>query len=187
VDDYDYNELEEDGTERIGVVSLNTGTTSFNTTLNLTGHILLGLGIATSLLLCMFLQALNQESGKRKKVNSNVCMQLREYGTGRNGPSIQSGQTKLSHFLIYLRYTVLVDYTCTKFEVLGLHEAAQTDSGTKSVKNVLGGTFCILQCCWHCIYVCFSALERVYQLIFSVHMVKQCYLPYKKITTVCLL
>jgi hypothetical protein len=66
----------------------------------------------------------------------------------------------------------MVDYTCTKFDALSLHEARETNGGTKNVKNVLGGIFCILQCCWHCIYVCFSALERVFQLIFSVHMVK---------------
>ena len=37
---------------------MNSGTTAFNTTLNLTGHILLGLGIASALLTYMFLQAL---------------------------------------------------------------------------------------------------------------------------------
>ena len=42
--------------------------TNFNTTLNLTGHILLGLGIATSLLLVMFLEAYDQEAfGKRRR------------------------------------------------------------------------------------------------------------------------
>ena len=38
---------------------INTGGTTFNTTLNLTGHILLGLGIASSLLLYMWLEALD--------------------------------------------------------------------------------------------------------------------------------
>jgi hypothetical protein len=66
----------------------------------------------------------------------------------------------------------LVDYRWTKFEALSSHKFRETDGGTKTVKSVLGGIFCILQCCWHCIYVCFSALERVFQLILSVHMVK---------------
>jgi hypothetical protein len=35
---------------------------------------------------------------------------------------------------------------CTKFEALSLHEARETDGGTKNVKSVLGGIFCILQC-----------------------------------------
>lgn len=39
-------------------LQLSSGTTAFNTTLNLTGHILLGLGIASSLLMYMFLKAL---------------------------------------------------------------------------------------------------------------------------------
>ncbi len=42
---------------------MNTGGTTFNTTLNLTGHILLGLGIASSLLLYMWLRALENDSG----------------------------------------------------------------------------------------------------------------------------
>ncbi|TRY67083.1 hypothetical protein TCAL_08041 [Tigriopus californicus] len=43
---------------------LNSGTNSFNTTLNLTGHILLGLGIASALLARMFLEALKGDSNQ---------------------------------------------------------------------------------------------------------------------------
>jgi hypothetical protein len=57
-------------------------------------------------------------------------------GTGRHGPSIQSGLTKLYHFL-YVGDT-LADYTCTKFEALNLHEARETDGGAKNLKSVLG-------------------------------------------------
>ena len=46
---------------------LTSTNTNFNTTLNLTGHILLGLGIATSLLLVMFLEAYDQEAFGRKR------------------------------------------------------------------------------------------------------------------------
>ena len=42
---------------------LNSGTTTFNATLNLTGHILLGLGIASSLLLYMFFNAFDTVGG----------------------------------------------------------------------------------------------------------------------------
>ena len=38
-------------------LQLNSGSTTYNATLNLTGHILLGLGIASSLLLYMFFNA----------------------------------------------------------------------------------------------------------------------------------
>ncbi|XP_059082043.1 uncharacterized protein LOC131879684 isoform X2 [Tigriopus californicus] len=49
---------------RLGFVQLNSGTNSFNTTLNLTGHILLGLGIASALLARMFLEALKGDSNQ---------------------------------------------------------------------------------------------------------------------------
>ena len=47
----------EDGEPRIGFVQLNSGSTSFNTTLNLTGPILLGLGIATATLFYAYFNA----------------------------------------------------------------------------------------------------------------------------------
>merc|ERR1711997_1159062 len=53
----------EDGEPRLGFVQLNSGTTTFNATLNLTGHILLGLGIASSLLLYMFFNAFDTVGG----------------------------------------------------------------------------------------------------------------------------
>lgn len=52
----------DEGSARLGFVQLNSGTNSFNTTLNLTGHILLGLGIASALLARMFLEALKGDS-----------------------------------------------------------------------------------------------------------------------------
>jgi len=53
----------ENGDPRLGFVQLNSGTTTFNATLNLTGHILLGLGIASSLLLYMFFNAFDTVGG----------------------------------------------------------------------------------------------------------------------------
>lgn len=53
----------ENGEPRLGFVQLNSGTTTFNATLNLTGHILLGLGIASSLLLYMFFNAFDTVGG----------------------------------------------------------------------------------------------------------------------------
>jgi len=50
-------EMEDNGEPRIGFVQLNTGSTTYNSTLNLTGPILLGLGIASSLLMYMFFNA----------------------------------------------------------------------------------------------------------------------------------
>jgi len=48
---------DEDGTGRLGFVQLNSGSTSFNTTLNLTGPILLGLGIAAATLFYAYFNA----------------------------------------------------------------------------------------------------------------------------------
>jgi len=53
----------DNGEPRLGFVQLNSGTTTFNATLNLTGHILLGLGIASSLLLYMFFNAFDTVGG----------------------------------------------------------------------------------------------------------------------------
>jgi len=53
--------LEETG--RLGFVQLNSGSTSFNTTLNLTGPILLGLGIATATLFYAYFNAFNGAAG----------------------------------------------------------------------------------------------------------------------------
>jgi len=54
----------DNGDPRLGFVQqLNSGTTTFNATLNLTGHILLGLGIASSLLLYMFFNAFDTVGG----------------------------------------------------------------------------------------------------------------------------
>ena len=61
---------------------LNSGTTTFNATLNLTGHILLGLGIASSLLLYMFFNAFDSAgnegdygyfASKNKASLSQIC------------------------------------------------------------------------------------------------------------------
>lgn len=59
--DEDTLHLEE--TARLGFVQLNSGSTSFNTTLNLTGPILLGLGIATATLFYAYFNAFNGASG----------------------------------------------------------------------------------------------------------------------------
>lgn len=53
----DPSELKEDGTARLGFVQLNSGSTSFNTTLNLTGPILLGMGIAAATLFYAYFNA----------------------------------------------------------------------------------------------------------------------------------
>lgn len=57
------DDAENNGEPRLGFVQLNSGTTTFNATLNLTGHILLGLGIASSLLLYMFFNAFDTVGG----------------------------------------------------------------------------------------------------------------------------
>ena len=49
---------------------MNSGTATFNTTLNLTGHILLGLGIASGLLAYMFIQALNGLGGEEEAADT---------------------------------------------------------------------------------------------------------------------
>ena len=54
----DANE-KEDGDPRVGFIQLNSGSTSFNTTLNLTGPILLGLGIAAATLFYAYFNAFN--------------------------------------------------------------------------------------------------------------------------------
>ena len=56
----DHSQLEfseEEGTARLGFVQLNSGSTSFNTTLNLTGPILLGMGIAAATLFYAYFNA----------------------------------------------------------------------------------------------------------------------------------
>lgn len=50
---------EEAGDARVGFIQLNSGTSSFNTTLNLTGPILLGLGIAAATLFYAYFNAFN--------------------------------------------------------------------------------------------------------------------------------
>jgi len=61
-EDFDELNLMEEGEARYGLVQLGVGTgTSYNVTLNLTGHILLAIGIATSLLAYMFLNDMGQE------------------------------------------------------------------------------------------------------------------------------
>ena len=50
---------EEEGEARVGFIQLNSGSTSFNTTLNLTGPILLGLGIAAATLFYAYFNAFN--------------------------------------------------------------------------------------------------------------------------------
>ena len=50
---------EEAGEPRVGFIQLNSGSTSFNTTLNLTGPILLGLGIAAATLFYAYFNAFN--------------------------------------------------------------------------------------------------------------------------------
>merc|ERR1719402_507313 len=51
-----------EGSPRLGFVQLNSGSTSFNTTLNLTGPILLGLGIATATLFYAYFNAFSSGS-----------------------------------------------------------------------------------------------------------------------------
>ena len=53
------SEEEEAGDARVGFIQLNSGSTSFNTTLNLTGPILLGLGIAAATLFYAYFNAFN--------------------------------------------------------------------------------------------------------------------------------
>ena len=53
------SEEDEDGEARVGFIQLNSGSTSFNTTLNLTGPILLGLGIAAATLFYAYFNAFN--------------------------------------------------------------------------------------------------------------------------------
>ena len=55
--DVDQLVLEEPGEARLGLVQLNSGSTNFNTTLNLTGPILLGLGIAAATLFYAYFNA----------------------------------------------------------------------------------------------------------------------------------
>ena len=57
---YQEPEQQEDGEARVGFIQLNSGTSSFNTTLNLTGPILLGLGIAAATLFYAYFNAFNK-------------------------------------------------------------------------------------------------------------------------------
>merc|ERR1739848_250396 len=57
-------ETQEEGEARVGFIQLNSGSTSFNTTLNLTGPILLGLGIAAATLFYAYFNAFN---GRKKR------------------------------------------------------------------------------------------------------------------------
>ena len=49
--------FEDEGTARLGFVQLNSGSSNFNTTLNLTGPILLGMGIAAATLFYAYFNA----------------------------------------------------------------------------------------------------------------------------------
>merc|ERR1711997_889506 len=59
-DDFDELNLMEEGEARYGLVQLGTGE-NFNVTLNLSGLILLGLGLSTALLAYMFLDAFKDD------------------------------------------------------------------------------------------------------------------------------
>jgi len=70
----------EDGDARFGFVQLNSGATSFNTTLNLTGPILLGLGIAAATLFYAYFHAFQGSTkgynrGKRFAVEPLLSME----------------------------------------------------------------------------------------------------------------
>merc|ERR1712029_10812 len=73
----DSNEME-DGDPRVGFIQLNSGSTSFNTTLNLTGPILLGLGIAAATLFYAYFNAFN---GRKKRSVSDKDDILGTIGT----------------------------------------------------------------------------------------------------------
>jgi len=73
----DSNE-KEDGDPRVGFIQLNSGSTSFNTTLNLTGPILLGLGIAAATLFYAYFNAFN---GRKKRSVSDRDDILGSVGT----------------------------------------------------------------------------------------------------------
>ena len=65
--------LEEPGSARLGLVQLNSGSTNFNTTLNLTGPILLGLGIAAATL---FYAYFNAFKGSVIKLNLGIMVNV---------------------------------------------------------------------------------------------------------------
>ena len=65
--------LEEPGSARLGLVQLNSGSTNFNTTLNLTGPILLGLGIAAATL---FYAYFNAFKGSVVKLNLGMMVNV---------------------------------------------------------------------------------------------------------------
>merc|ERR1712227_734283 len=69
---YQDHEEEESGDPRVGFIQLNSGSTSFNTTLNLTGPILLGLGIAAATLFYAYFNAFNGR--KKRSVDSDLSM-----------------------------------------------------------------------------------------------------------------
>jgi hypothetical protein len=60
-----------------------------------------------------------------------------ENGTGRHGPSIKSGLTKLFHFSICLRNTGQTTRV-RNLRPLAYIKAQETDGGAKNVKSVLG-------------------------------------------------
>jgi len=61
MEEYGFNP-DDQGSPRFGIVQLGNSGTAYNVTLNLTGHILMGLGIASSLVFYLFLTALNDRS-----------------------------------------------------------------------------------------------------------------------------
>ena len=69
-------------------LQLNSGSTTFNATLNLTGHILLGLGIASSLLLYMFFNAFDSAGNE-----------YGGYGKNKVTVKLQNGNLSLHLFL----------------------------------------------------------------------------------------
>merc|ERR1711892_657631 len=63
---------EEDGTARLGFVQLNSGSSNFNTTLNLTGPILLGMGIAAATLFYAYFNAFQGGSAGYNRYKRSV-------------------------------------------------------------------------------------------------------------------
>merc|ERR1712038_2157038 len=63
----EYNSIypldEDQGSPRFGIVQLGSGGAAYNVTLDLTGQILMGLGIASALAFYLFIRALNDRGG----------------------------------------------------------------------------------------------------------------------------
>jgi len=127
---------EESGTARLGFVQLNSGSTSFNTTLNLTGPILLGLGIAAATLFYAYFNAFQSGSGYNRYKRSAADSPLSTTTTS-NILSVLDSITLVHTLEDSLSLIGLKSPSCKLRAVCEIHKNGHRVPGVNTVEEVV--------------------------------------------------